>query len=438
MFFGQKGKSQKENNERPAGNTGSDRPPSRKQGGVKAVWRKLSPANKRRLVMGAIVTALIVAALAGYKVKYGDKGENEGRKAAPGGEGEQVISMKPELIEKSLYTRALDMVEEQDREIGKLKERIEALKSRPARVVVERPPAPPVPPPPADIKKPEPRKKEEQRGLLGQLVPPGPKQPGPGSSAVPPPPEKEAVQLVGGIKVTKNVEKAKAARKKKGDKKKAEIYLPPSFMEATLLSGVAAPTTQAAKGNPLPVLLRIKDLAVLPNKVKANLKGCFAIGEATGNLADERVHIRLLTLSCVAKNGKAVIDQAVKGFVVDGDGKVGLAGRVVAKMGIHIARSALVGFLAGFGDAAEAAASDRTFSPVLGTTTQIWTETDTRSMVKSGIGKGVSTAAKELQKFYLQLAEQTLPVIEVGSTKTVTLVISEGVSLEIKKQNLKT
>lgn len=55
-------------------------------------------------------------------------------------------------------------------------------------------------------------------------------------------------------------------------------------MEATLLSGVAAPTTSAAKGNPLPVLLRIKDLAVLPNKVKANLKGCFAIAEATGNL----------------------------------------------------------------------------------------------------------------------------------------------------------
>ena len=436
MFFGQK---QDSKTEQTTGKTGAEERLPRKQGGVKGVWRTLSPANKRRLVMGAIVTTLIVVALAGYKVKYGDRGEDKGRKAT-GDEGEQVISMKPELIEKSLYTRALDMVEEQDREIGKLKERIEALKNRPARVVVEREPTPPVPPAPGSVEKPEPRKKEERRGLLGQPVPAAPRQPGPGSSTVPPPPEKEAVELVGGIKVTKNVEKAKAkaAREKKGDKKKAEIYLPPSFMEATLLSGVAAPTTQAAKGNPLPVLFRIKDLAVLPNKVKANLKGCFAIGEATGNLADERVHIRLLTLSCVAKNGKAVIDQAVKGFVVDGDGKVGLAGRVVAKMGIHIARSALVGFLAGFGDAAEAAASDRTFSPVLGTTTQIWTETDTRSMVKAGIGKGISTAAKELQKFYLQLAEQTLPVIEVGSTKTVTLVISEGVNLEIKKQNLKT
>ena len=208
-------------------------------------------------------------------------------------------------------------------------------------------------------------------------------------------------------------------------------------MEATLLSGVAAPTTLAAKSNPLPVLLRIKDLAVLPNKVKADLKGCFAIAEATGNLADERVHIRVLTISCVAKNGDAVIDQKVKGFVVDEDGKVGLAGKVVAKMGIHIARSALAGFLAGFGEAVEQTTANTTYNPTYGTTTQMWTETDTKNVAKAGVGKGVSQAANELQKFYLQLAEQTLPVIEVGATKSVTLVISEGVDLEIKKQNTK-
>ena len=185
------------------------------------------------------------------------------------------------------------------------------------------------------------------------------------------------------------------------------------------------------------MLLRIKDLAVLPNKVKADLKGCFAIAEATGNLADERVHIRVLTISCVAKNGDAVIDQKVKGFVVDEDGKVGLAGKVVAKMGIHIARSALAGFLAGFGEAVEQTTANTVYSPTYGTTTQMWTETDTKNVAKMGVGKGISQAAKELQKFYLQLAEQTLPVIEVGATKSVTLVISEGVDLEIKKQNTK-
>ena len=33
----------------------------------------------------------------------------------------------------------------------------------------------------------------------------------------------------------------------------------------------------------------------------------------------------------------------------------------------------------------------------------------------------------------MELARQTMPVIEVGATKQVTLVISEGVNLDIKK-----
>jgi conjugal transfer pilus assembly protein TraB len=217
------------------------------------------------------------------------------------------------------------------------------------------------------------------------------------------------------------------------DSKKKQIYLPPSFMEATLLSGVAAPTTSAAKSNPLPLLFRVKDLAVLPNRVKADLKGCFIIGSAVGNLADERVHIRLNTLSCVAKNGDAVIDQAVKGFVVDEDGKVGLKGRVVAKMGIHIARTALAGFIGGMGGALSSSMQTNSLN-ALGQTQSQLTDTDGGSIAKAGLGEGISSATKELQKFYLQLAEQTLPVIEIGSTKDVTVVISEGVGLEIMEK----
>jgi len=215
--------------------------------------------------------------------------------------------------------------------------------------------------------------------------------------------------------------------------KKKQIYLPPSFMAATLLSGVAAPTTNAAKGNPLPLLFRVKDLAVLPNKVKANLKGCFIIGSGIGNLADERVHIRLNTLSCVAKNGDAVIDQGVKGFVVDEDGKVGLKGRVVAKMGVHIARTALAGFIGGMGEALSDSTRTNTFS-ALGQPQSEFKTADAGSIAKAGLGEGISSATKELQKFYLQLAEQTLPVIEIGSTKDVTIVISEGIGLEIMEK----
>jgi conjugal transfer pilus assembly protein TraB len=202
-------------------------------------------------------------------------------------------------------------------------------------------------------------------------------------------------------------------------------------MEATLLSGLDAQTTTAGKNDPVPVLLRIKELAILPNKVRGNLKGCFVLAEGKGNLASERVEVRLVTLSCVSKKGQSVIDQPVKGYVVDEDGKAGLRGIVSAKMGSMLARSAPAGFLGGMGEAVQSSSMDLQTSP-LGTQTQVWSDTDTKNIMKGGIGGGISKSADQLEKFYLQLAEQTLPIIQVGATKTVTVVISEGINLEVK------
>lgn len=214
------------------------------------------------------------------------------------------------------------------------------------------------------------------------------------------------------------------------DKKKDQrkVYLPPSFMEATLLSGLDAPTTSDAKGNPVPVLIRIKTPAVLPNSVKANLKGCFVIADGKGNLSTERAELVLVSLSCLDRKGQAVVDQKIKGFVVDEDGKIGLRGKVVSKMGSLIARSMVAGFFGGAGDAIKASATTTSISP-LGSTQAI----DAKNIGIAGAGAGLSNAFKEIEKFYMELARQTMPVIEVGATKQVTLVISEGVNLDIKK-----
>jgi len=406
-----------------------DRTSTSQSNRLKQFWEELDPDKKRRLTIVSVVVIVVLVSLLGYKAKHGSKRE---RLKKPKAGVEHEIKLDSGLMEKSLYTRAFDVINEQNKEIESLRKELQELKNAPPKVVM-------APPPPSD-ESPEPAggKPEDERGKKKPRVsyPPPPSRP----RAVPPPPpekEQETVKVLGGIEIAKNRALPKESKTEaKKSKKKRQIYLPPSFMEATLLSGVAARTTSAAKGNPLPILMRIKDLAVLPNKVKANLKGCFVIGEAIGNLAAERVDVRLLTLSCVAKNGKAVIDQSVKGFVIDSDGKVGLSAKVVAKMGMHIARAAWVGFLGGIGEAVEASSLNTTFSPTVGTTTQIWSDTDTQTVAKAGIGKGISNAAKELQKFYLQLAEQTLPVLEVGPTKTVTVVISEGVGLEIKKYKI--
>jgi conjugal transfer pilus assembly protein TraB len=56
-------------------------------------------------------------------------------------------------------------------------------------------------------------------------------------------------------------------------------------------------------------------------------------------------------------------------------------------------------------------------------------------VVQAGIGSGISTASQQISKFYLELAHQAMPVIEVGAVRDVTLVISEGTELEIKEIN---
>ena len=411
MFFGKN-----ETGQGPAPGSNNETPDQGLKDKARRFWNELEAVKKRRLAIAACMALVLIFSAWGYTTRQKDKkNETPDQKTAV----EHEISMDPGMMEKSLYTRALDDIQRQQDLIRKLSDKIEDLENAPAV-------------PSRDMPLPEePGKEQVKKGFFS--FPPSPPPPAAVAEPPPPPPDKEEFKLVGGIEIVENSKKPESSEKQ--GKKKQHIYLPPSFMEASLLSGVAAPTTTAAKGNPLPVLLRIKDLAVLPNQVKANLKGCFVIGEAAGNLAAERVHIRLLTLSCVSKKGKAVIDQSVKGFVVDEDGKVGLAGKVVAKMGMHIARSALAGFLGGAGEAVEESSLNTDYSPVTGTTTRIWSNTDTTHIAKAGIGKGISNAAKELQKFYLQLAEQTMPVIEVGSTKTVTAVISEGTKLDIKEYN---
>ena len=194
------------------------------------------------------------------------------------------------------------------------------------------------------------------------------------------------------------------------------------------LTGFDASTSGEGKNNPEPLLLRIQAPAVLPNDVKANLRGCFIIAEAVGRLNKERANVRLVSLSCIGRKGQAVIDTTIKGFVTDSDSKVGLSGRVVSKMGAATARAVVAGLFGGAGNAIQSSSLTQSTS-ALGTTAII----DSGDLVKASIGGGLSEGARTLNELYLDLAKQATPVIEVAAAKKVTVVISEGKELEIKE-----
>ncbi|PJG47174.1 conjugal transfer protein TraB [Sphingobium sp. LB126] len=249
----------------------------------------------------------------------------------------------------------------------------------------------------------------------------------PGPAAPPAPPVEKNVGSIG--TATSQVAPRDAAADGSGASKKKNrtIYLPPGFMKARLLTGVDALASRDATSNPEPIIARVQAPAVLPNEVKANLAGCFVIGNATGSLAKERVEVQLVTLSCVDFDDRSVVDQPVKGFFVDTDGKKGLSGKVVTRAGATLARAFLAGTISGISRSVEDTFGE-TSTSALGTVRTL----DAGDAAKSGIASGLGRSSDKLTDFYLDLARQAGPIVEVGAAKDVVVVIQEGVSLEIK------
>ncbi|WP_224962488.1 TraB/VirB10 family protein [Geomonas subterranea] len=222
---------------------------------------------------------------------------------------------------------------------------------------------------------------------------------------------------------------AKGDDGKKKEKDRPFVYLAPSFMEATTLNGLNAPTSDAGRNNPMPVFMRVAAPAILPNEVKANLKGCFVIGEAVGSPSDQRAHVRLVSISCLSKKGQAVIDQDITGFVQDQDGGIGLTGQVVWKAGAAAARLVAVSLLKGFGDAMSSAATSSNITPLGQVNTM---GTTARDVGLNTAGSALASSAKGIAKIYEDMTLGSLPVVEVGNHKRITLMITKGVNLEIK------
>lgn len=201
-------------------------------------------------------------------------------------------------------------------------------------------------------------------------------------------------------------------------------YLPPgAFARSTLLTGVYASTAGASGAEPMPVLMKIEDPAVLPNRWKTDVRSCHVTGTAAGDLSSERVLIRLDRLSCVSKSGRT-LDVRVQGYGIGSDGKVGVKGRLVTRSGSAIAAALSVSLLEGVGRAVSLSSQQTTTSSLTGSQTVDYTNAWT-----GGLGQGLAQGMDRIAAYYLKLADKILPVLEVDAGASVDLVISRGVLL---------
>lgn len=240
--------------------------------------------------------------------------------------------------------------------------------------------------------------------------------------AVEPKPEPSKLRIIGGApRAEKNVDAP--------EQQQPIVFLPAgSNFEGVLLNGMDAPTSAVTMKNPVPALLRIKTDAILPNRHRYDVRECFVIVSGFGVLSTERAQLQLVSLSC-EKNDGSVIETKLEGYLVGEDGKVGLRGRLVTKQGQIIAKSLVAGFFSGF-----SAAMAPTAVPQLNTTPGATVEYQLPNLANAataGAAQGMSASAAAISKFYLDMAKEMFPVIEVDSMRRATIILTKGVELNI-------
>lgn len=197
----------------------------------------------------------------------------------------------------------------------------------------------------------------------------------------------------------------------------AGAYLPAgTLVTGKLLYGLDASTASAAIRNPQPVVVRIKHDAILPNRVRFDVRECFLTAAGYGDLSSERVMLRSENLSCVRQDG-AVLDIKIEAIAVGEDGKVGLRGKLVSKQGRAVGLATLAGLAEG---ASQALGQGTTF-----------VTPGTGDVLSQAGGRGLSSSLDRVAEFYIEKADQLSPILEVSSAREVTFALVTGAHLQL-------
>lgn len=247
---------------------------------------------------------------------------------------------------------------------------------------------------------------------------------GSGSDAAAPTNQPEKPRL----RVTTNTKQV-AKEAPKQDTTPAAYLTAGSMFEAILLNGMDAPTNSVAQKNPVPAVMRVKTEAILPNEYNHDIKECFVLVSGYGVLSSERAQLRTETLSCVGDGGK-VLEATVSGYVVGEDGRVGARGRLVSKQGQMIAKSLAAGVLSGFSQALTPQQVPR-LDLSTGGNSSISTQHATLGTIgETGVAKGFSTSANMVSQFFLEMAKEMTPVVEIDAGRKMTIVLTKGIELK--------
>lgn len=211
---------------------------------------------------------------------------------------------------------------------------------------------------------------------------------------------------------------------------KQELFLPAgSIVSGVLVAGMDVPTGNSVMRDPFPSILRIKQEALLPNNYTADIRECVIVASAVGDMASRRAYLRAEAISCVTDEGKAV-EANLNAFAVGPDGRNGIPGRLVSKNGEAAMKSAWAGFLGGMANLA----GTSTFN-IGDNETGVFGAMQNPEVMQSLAGtaalQGAGDAMSRLADYYIEIAEQMKPYIEVNPGIEIDFIIQRGSSLRL-------
>ena len=200
-----------------------------------------------------------------------------------------------------------------------------------------------------------------------------------------------------------------AAQVSEGEAAGPWVHLPAgSQVAGRILTGAFA---TKVRGDGLPVLARLEAAYLAPNDYEVPLEGCLMIGKATADLQTIRARVEAVTLSCVLPNGE-VFERKVRGYFTGEDGTLGIAGTWQHRSGAWLGN-----LLAAMGTAAGGVYGSVQINEALGGADLV-------------LGDRTLETTERIETFFMDRAEEILPVVLVETLTPVYVVMLEGVTIE--------
>ncbi|MGI2799268.1 TrbI/VirB10 family protein [Photobacterium damselae] len=211
----------------------------------------------------------------------------------------------------------------------------------------------------------------------------------------------------------------------------SENYVPTgSFVTAVLIGAADANAGVNAQGDTAPILFRAVHNGILPNGKRSHLKDCFFTASVYGEISSNRGIARLQNMSCIFEKQKGkeeIIDIPVQGTAFN-FGRNGMRGTPVMRNGKIMQMAGISGIFSGLGETAKAASS----TTVTGTSGVVSSITPSKALLNMS-GSALEKVGSKLSDYYIKLAEQYHPIIELNPGTVVNLVFLKGFPLDPAK-----